>query len=159
MATVLESVDVNVPLTQAYNQWTQFEEFPRFMDGVESVRQLDETTVHFTTDIAGIRREFDTKITAQIPDDTISWESTDGPRNAGTISFRPLSPTETRITVTMNWEPQTTLEHLGASVHFDDRQVKKDLQHFKEFIEAREVETGAWRGSITEGEVEGPPGA
>src|SRR5690242_265120 len=108
MATVLEVIDVNVPLSQAYNQWTQFEEFPRFMDGVESVRQIDEATVHFTTDIAGVRREFDARIIAQVPDDRISWESTDGPSNAGTISFRPLSTTETRVTVNMTWEPQTT---------------------------------------------------
>ncbi|MBB6405644.1 SRPBCC family protein [Arthrobacter sp. AZCC_0090] len=154
MATVLESVDVNVPLSQTYNQWTQFEEFPRFMDGVESVRQVDETTVHFTTDIVGVHREFDARITAQVPDDTISWESTDSPHNTGTVSFRPLSATETRVTVTMTWEPETALERLGASTHFDDRQVKKDLQHFKEFIEGREVETGAWRGTITGGEVE-----
>jgi uncharacterized membrane protein len=154
MATVLESIDVNVPLSQTYNQWTQFEEFPRFMEGVESVRQIDDTTVHFTTEVAGIRREFDARITEQVPDDTISWESIDGPRNSGTISFRPLSSTETRVTVNLTWEPQTALEHVGASAHLDDRQVKKDLEHFKEFIEGREVETGAWRGNITDGKVE-----
>ncbi|MBT2512958.1 SRPBCC family protein [Arthrobacter sp. ISL-30] len=154
MANVQESVDVNVPLSQAYNQWTQFEEFPRFMSGVESVSQIDDTTVQFKTDIAGVRRDFKARIIEQIPDERIHWESVEGPQNSGTISFEPLSATETRVNVDLTWEPESALEKLGASLRLDDRQVKDDLQRFKAFIEGREVETGAWRGSVEGGEVE-----
>lgn len=154
MANVQESVDVAVPLSQAYNQWTQFKEFPRFMSGVESVSQIDDTTVQFKTDIAGVRRDFKARIMDQVPDERIHWESVEGPQNSGTISFEPISATETRVTVNLTWEPETAVERVGASLHLDDRQVKHDLQRFKEFIEGREVETGAWRGSVAGGEVE-----
>ena len=154
MATVHESVRVNVPLAQAYNQWTQFEEFPRFMSGIESVRQVDEALVHFTTGIAGVRREFDARITTQVPDERIAWESVDAPRSKGEVTFRASSATETEITVDLDWQPETPAERLGAGTRLDDRLVKRDLQKFKEFIEHRETETGAWRGSITEGHVD-----
>ncbi|MGW9412697.1 SRPBCC family protein [Arthrobacter cupressi] len=154
MATVHESVRVNVPLAQAYNQWTQFEEFPRFMSGIESVRQVDEALVHFTTGIAGVRREFDARITTQVPDERIAWESVDAPRSKGEVTFRASSATETEITVDLDWQPETPAERLGAGTRLDDRLVKRDLQKFKEFIEHRETETGGWRGSITEGHVD-----
>jgi uncharacterized membrane protein len=155
MATVRESIDVNMPLSQTYNQWTQFEEFPRFMTGVESVRQVDETTVHFQTRIAGVRRGFDARILAQIPDELISWESVEGPHHSGTVTFHAVSTVETRVTVEVDWDPRTVLERAGATAHLEDRQIKKNLERFKEFIEGREVETGAWRGSIAGGKVEG----
>jgi uncharacterized membrane protein len=154
MATVHESIRVNVPLAQAYNQWTQFEEFPHFMSGLESVRQVDDAVVHFTAAVAGVRREFDARITTQVPDEKIAWESVDPPHNKGEVTFKAPSPTETEVTVDLDWEPESPAEKVGAGVHLDERLVKKDLQKFKEFIEGREVETGAWRGTITEGHVD-----
>ncbi|OFI38108.1 cyclase [Arthrobacter sp. SW1] len=154
MATVHESIRVNVPLSQAYNQWTQFEEFPHFMSGIQEVRQVDEALVHFTTGMAGVRREFDARITTQVPDEKIAWESVDVPHNKGEVTFHASSPTETEVTVDLDWEPESPAERLGAGAHLDERLVKKDLRKFKEFIEGREVETGAWRGTITEGHVE-----
>lgn len=155
MAIVHESTEVNVPLSQAYNQWTQFEDFPRFMAGVESITQLDDTTVHFRTKIAGLQRDYDARITQQIPDERVSWESIDAPRNTGTVWFEALTPTETRVNVELTWEPDSVLERAGAAVGLDSRQVRADLQRFKEFIEGREVETVAWRASINGGEAEG----
>ena len=153
MATVQESINVNVPLSQAYNQWTQFEDFPHFMSGVESVRQLDDTTVHFQTSIAGVKREYDARITVQEPDQQITWESLDEPRNAGTVWFEALSPTETKVTVELVWEPDSAVEKAGAAVGMDSRQVASDLKRFKKFIEEREVETGAWRERVGPGEA------
>ncbi|MBT2595646.1 SRPBCC family protein [Arthrobacter sp. ISL-72] len=153
MATVRESINVNVPLSQAYNQWTQFEDFPHFMSGVESVRQLDDTTVHFQTSIAGVKREYDARITVQEPDQQITWESLDEPRNAGTVWFESLNPTETKVTVELVWEPDTAVEKAGAAVGMDSRQVASDLKRFKKFIEEREVETGAWRERVGPGEA------
>lgn len=154
MANVRQSIDVTVPLSQAYNQWTQFKEFPRFMSGIESVEQIDDATVRFTADIAGVRRVFDARIMEQVPDERITWQSLEGPQNSGTVSFEAVNPTETRVTVDLTWEPESAIERVGASLHLDERQVKNDLQRFKEFIEGREVETGAWRGRVSDGEVE-----
>lgn len=154
MATVQESIDVNVPLTQAYNQWTQFEDFPHFMSGVDSVQQIDDTTVHFKTSIAGVKREYDAQITLQEPDQRVTWESLDRPLNAGTVWFEPLSATETKVTVELTWEPDSAVENIGAAVGLDSRQVASDLKRFKKFIEEREVETGAWRASVHDGQVD-----
>lgn len=155
MATVQESINVNVPLTQAYNQWTQFEDFPHFMSGVDSVTQIDDTTVHFKTSIAGVKREYDAAITLQEPDNRITWESLDQPRNAGTVWFEAIGPTETQVTVELAWEPESAAENIGAAIGLDSRQVAADLKRFKKFIEEREVETGAWRESVRGGEVSG----
>ena len=151
MATVQESIDVNVPLSQAYNQWTQFEEFPHFMSGVESVRQIDDTTVHFSTSIGGVKREYDARIALQEPDRLVTWESLDEPRNAGTVRFEPLGADQTKVTVELIWEPDSAAEKIGAAVGLDSRQVASDLQRFKKFIEERDVETGAWRGRVEPG--------
>jgi ribosome-associated toxin RatA of RatAB toxin-antitoxin module len=159
MATVQESIDVNVPVGQAYNQWTQFEDFPRFMSGVDAVRQLDDTTVHFETSIGGVKREYDAQITVQEPDQRVTWESLNEPRNAGTVWFESLGPDETKVNVELTWEPESAMEKIGAAVGLDSRQVASDLKKFKEFIESRGSETGAWRESINEGEVESPTGA
>jgi uncharacterized membrane protein len=158
MATVQESIAVNVPLSQAYNQWTQFEDFPQFMSGVDAVRQLDDTTVHFQTSIGGVKREYDARITSQDPDRQVSWESLDSPRNAGTVRFAELGPAETRVDVELSWEPDSAAEKIGAAVGLDSRQVGADLQRFKKFIEARDFETGAWRERVKDGEAEGQPG-
>ena len=155
MATVQESINVNVPLSQAYNQWTQFEDFPHFMSGVDSVRQLDDTTVHFKTSIAGVKREYDARITVQQPDQRVTWESLDEPHNAGTVWFEALNPTETRVSVELAWEPDSAVEKVGAAVGLDSRQVASDLKRFKKFIEEREVETGAWRERVSDSEVGG----
>lgn len=154
MATVQESIDVNVPVGQAYNQWTQFEDFPRFMSGVDAVRQLDDTTVHFETSIAGVKREYDAQITVQEPDQRVTWESLNEPRNAGTVWFESLGPDETKVNVELTWEPESAMEKIGAAVGLDSRQVASDLKKFKEFIESRGSETGAWRESVNDGEVE-----
>lgn len=159
MATVQESIDVNVPIGQAYNQWTQFEDFPRFMSGVDAVRQLDDTTVHFETSIAGVKREYDAQITVQEPDQRVTWESLNEPRNAGTVWFESLGPDETKVNVELTWEPESAMEKIGAAVGLDSRQVASDLKKFKEFIESRGSETGAWRESVNDGEVESQAGS
>lgn len=148
MATVQESIEVNVPLSQAYNQWTQFEEFPHFMSGVESVSQLDDTTVHFKTSIGGVRREYDARITTQEPDQRVSWESLDEPRNAGTVWFEDLGEAETKVNVELTWDPDSAAEKIGAAIGLDSRQVAADLKKFKQFIEERGAETGGWRGQV-----------
>ncbi len=158
MATVQESIAVNVPLSQAYNQWTQFEDFPQFMSGVDAVRQLDATTVHFQTSIGGVKREYDARITSQDPDRQVSWESLESPRNAGTVRFSELGPAETTVEVELSWEPDSAAEKIGAAVGLDSRQVAADLQRFKKFIEGRDFETGAWRERVNSSEPGGQPG-
>lgn len=154
MATLHETVEVDVPVSTAYNQWTQFESFPEFMRGVESVEQIDETSLHFRTDIAGVRREYNAQITEQLPDRRIAWVSTDKPRNAGEVSFESLGPEQTRVTVALEWEPEGLVEKAGSAVHADSHQISADLKRFKQFIESRGIETGAWRSAVDHGEVE-----
>ena len=158
MATVQESIEVDVPVSKAYNQWTQFEDFPRFMSGVDSVRQLDDATVHFETSIGGVKREYDAQITVQEPDQRVTWESLNEPRNAGTVWFESLGPEQTKVNVELTWEPESAMEKIGAAVGLDSRQVASDLKKFKEFIESEGSETGAWRESVRDGEVEGKGG-
>jgi uncharacterized membrane protein len=159
MATVSQTVEVDVPVSTAYNQWTQFETFPEFMGGVDSVRQLDDTTLHFATSTAGVHREYDARILEQVPDSVISWESLDGPRNAGLVRFEPLGPDRSKVTVSIEWTPEGIAEKAGAAVGVDDLQVGADLNKFKNFIENRGGETGAWRSTVASGQVEdGPAG-
>jgi uncharacterized membrane protein len=148
MAEVTESVDVEVPVQTAYNQWTQFEEFPKFMEGVEEVRQLDDTHLHWVAEIGGQRREWDAEITEQRPDERVAWRSTNGTTNAGVVTFHRLSDSTTRVTVQMEWEPEGISEKVGAAVGTDDRRVRGDLERFKEMIENRGSETGGWRGEV-----------
>ena len=149
MSTVIESVDVNVPVRTAYNQWTQFEEFPRFMGGVSEIRQLDDTTTHWKTEIDGVKREFDAKITEQLPDERVAWTSTEGSKQAGVVTFHRLDKNHTRVTVQMEFAPDGFVESAGDKLGFLGRQVKSDMQRFKEYIEGRGgVETGAWRGQV-----------
>ncbi|CAN7173310.1 cyclase [Arthrobacter sp. Leaf337] len=154
MATLQETIEVEVPVSTAYNQWTQFESFPEFMKGVESVEQIDETSLHFRTDIAGVRREYNAQITEQLPDRRIAWVSTDKPRNAGEISFESLGPEHTRVTVALEWEPEGLVEKAGSAVGAVSHQLSADLKRFKHFIESRGIETGAWRSAVDHGEVE-----
>ena len=148
MPTIDESIEVEVPVSTAYNQWTQFEDFPTFMGGVEEIRQLSDTLTHWKTSIGGVEREFDAQIVEQTPDTRVAWQSVDGTTHVGQVSFEPLGPTQTRVHVHTTWEPEGLVEKAGAAVGVDDRQVKADLRRFKEFIESRGVETGAWRGEV-----------
>ena len=149
MAEVTESVDVAVPVSTAYNQWTQFEEFPRFMDGVESVRQIDDMHLHWVAEIAGKREEWDAEITEQHPDERVAWKATGGKGNAGVVTFHRLNDDETRVTVQLDWHPEGVTENVGAALGMDDRQVSKDLERFRELIEGRGQESGAWRGEVS----------
>lgn len=148
MPTVEQSIDVDVPVSTAYNQWTQFESFPEFMGGVEEVQQLTEDLTHWRTTIGGVEREFDAAITEQVPEERVAWRSVDGKTHGGVVTFHQLSPTTTRVMVQIDWETESLTEKAGALVGADDAQVKKDLGRFKEFIESRGSETGAWRGEI-----------
>lgn len=149
MAQVTESVDVNVPIRVAYDQWTQFETFPQFMEGVESVTQLDDTRNHWKVEVGGATREFDTEITEQHPEERIAWTTVGGDlKQAGVVTFHKLDDTTTRVTIQMDWDPEGLVEKAGAAVGVDDRRVKGDAKRFKEFIEARGTETGAWRGDV-----------
>jgi uncharacterized membrane protein len=152
MARVEESIDLNVPVTTAYNQWTQFEEFPRFMDGVESVKQIDDTHLHWVAEIGGKREEWDAEITHQDPDRKVAWRALDGHFNSGTVIFEPLGDNQTRMKVVMEHETEGLTETLGSALGADSRQVKGDLERFKEFVESRGTETGAWRGEVQQGE-------
>lgn len=151
MSSVTESVDVEAPLSTVYDQWTQFESFPQFMSGVESITQTDDTHTHWVTNIAGQRREFDTRITEQHPDERVAWASTDGTSHAGVVTFHHLTDTTTRVTAQIDWDPQGLVEKAGAVLGVDSRQVKNDLARFKEFIEQRGTETGSWRGDVEAG--------
>lgn len=148
MSTIEKSIDVNVPLQTAYNQWTQFEEFPLFMEGIEEVQQLDDKHLHWRAEISGKPKEWDSEIIEQIPDQRITWRSTSGAKNAGTVSFSPVAPNTTRVKVEMVYDPEGLLENVGDMLGIDDRRVEGDLERFKEYIEARGSETGAWRGRI-----------
>ncbi|WP_454043684.1 SRPBCC family protein [Cellulosimicrobium sp. Marseille-Q8652] len=149
MSNVTQSIDVSVPVRTAYDQWTQFEEFPRFMEGVEEIRQIDATHTHWRTKIGGVEREFDAEITEQHPDERVAWNSTSGPDHAGVVTFHRLSDAETRVTVQLDWSPEGVVEKAGDLLQLDERRVKGDLARFKEFIESRGVETGAWRGDVS----------
>ena len=149
MSTITESVDVGVDVSTAYNQWTQFESFPQFMEGVEEIRQIDDTHTHWVTSIAGVTREFDATITEQNPDERVAWCSDEGPNHAGVITFHRLDDTTTRVTAQMDIEPEGFAENAADKLGILDRRVKGDMRRFKEFIESRGGrETGAWRGEV-----------
>ena len=148
MSTIEQSIDVNVPVSTAYNQWTQFEEFPRFMEGVEAVRQLDDQRLHWRATIGGKVEEWEAVITEQHPDERIAWKNTTGATNAGVVTFHRLADNKTRVMLQMEYEPQGVVENLGDMLGVVSRRVASDLKRFKEFIEARGHETGAWRGEV-----------
>ncbi|KRB73193.1 cyclase [Nocardioides sp. Root190] len=149
MSTIQQSIDVEVPVRTAYNQWTQFESFPQFMSGVESITQLDDKHLHWVTSIAGVEREFDAEITEQHPDERVAWASTGGDaKHAGVVTFHRLDDTTSRVMVQIDWEPSGLVEKVGSAVNVDDHRVKGDLTRFKEFIEGRGHESGAWRGDV-----------
>ncbi|MGH3899789.1 MAG: SRPBCC family protein [Pseudonocardiaceae bacterium] len=149
MNTVTESVDVAVDVSTAYNQWTQFESFPQFMEGVDEIRQIDDTHTHWVISIAGVTREFDATITEQRPDERVAWRSDDGPDHAGVITFHRLNDTTTRVTAQMDIDPDGFVENVADKLGILDQRVKGDMRRFKEFIESRGGrETGAWRGEV-----------
>jgi uncharacterized membrane protein len=148
MSTVTESVDVEVPVTTAYNQWTQFESFPQFMGGVEEVRQLDDTHTHWVTKMGGVTREFDATITEQHPDERVAWKTENGPKQAGVVTFHKLDDNHTRVTAQMDFEPEGIAEKAADKVGMIEGRVKGDMERFKQFIEGQGRETGAWRGDV-----------
>jgi uncharacterized membrane protein len=154
MQPVEQSIEVEVPVSTAYNQWTQFEEFPKFMNGVEEVRQLDNTHLHWVVEVGGQREEWDAEITEQRPDERIAWRATGGKNNAGVVSFHRLDDQRCKIMLQLDWEPEGLIEKLGSAIGQDDRQVKRDLERFKELVESRGGEPGARRGGAWRGEVE-----
>ena len=153
MAEIKHSIEVRVPVRQVYDQWTQFESFPQFMEGVESVRQLDDTHLHWVATVAGRRQEWDAEITEQVPDQLITWHSTTGDQNAGAVAFQRIGEERTRVSLTMGVKPRDAVERVGTAIGIPSAQVKGDLERFKEFIEARGRATGAWRGEVRGGDV------
>jgi uncharacterized membrane protein len=152
MATVERSIEVDLPVRTVYNQWTQFEDFPHFMEGVEEVRQLDDTRVYWVATVAGQRREWESKITEQKPDSFIAWYGFGGATNQGEVTFEPVGADRTRLTVRMDFDPEDFVEKAGDALGLVERRVQGDLERFKEFIESRGRETGAWRGEVEGGE-------
>jgi uncharacterized membrane protein len=148
MSKIEQSIEVDVPVRTAYDQWTQFEEFPRFMEGVEEVRQVTDTKTHWKTKIAGREKEFDAEITEQTPDERIAWASEAGAEHAGVVTFHRLDDSKTRVMLQMDIEPDGAVEKAGDLLGLTTSRVKGDLERFKQFIEARGVETGAWRGEV-----------
>jgi uncharacterized membrane protein len=153
MSTHNATIDVEVPVSTAYNQWTQFESFPQFMEGVEEIRQIDDTHTHWRTKIAGVEREFDATITEQHPDERVAWKSDNGPQQAGVVTFHRLEEGKTRVAVQMDLDPEGIVETAGDKLGVVEHRIKGDLERFKTFIESQGGETGAWRG-----DVQSPPG-
>jgi uncharacterized membrane protein len=152
-STIEESIEVSVPGSVAYNQWTQFEDFPLFMEGVEHVQQLDDTRLHWVVNVGGRKAEWDAKIVEQHPDRQISWISEDGKKTRGTVTFEPLGRDKTRVRVSMSYQAEGPAEQVGSAAGLDARRVRADLERFKELVEGRGQETGAWRGEIEAGQT------
>jgi uncharacterized membrane protein len=149
MSTITDSIDVDVDVTTAYNQWTQFEDFPAFMEGVERIDQQDDTHLHWVIQVGPVTREFDATVTEQHPDERVAWRSDSGPQHAGVVTFHRLSDTSTRVTVQMDVDPEGFVEEVADRTGILERRTKGDLKNFKEFIERRGgEETGAWRGDV-----------
>jgi uncharacterized membrane protein len=149
--TITESIEVNVPVSTAYNQWTQFEDFPLFMEGVDHVQQIDDTRLHWAATVAGKTAEWDAKILEQHPDKQISWISEDGKKTRGTVTFEPIGESKTLIRLSMSYQAEGLKEALGSVAGLDQRRVRGDLERFKELIEGRGAESGAWRGEVSAG--------
>lgn len=148
MASAQKSIEVNVPIREAYNQWTQFETFPHFMEGIEKVTQLDDKKMHWKATIGGKTEEWDAVINEQIPDQRVAWTSTTGATNAGVVTFSYVEPDKTLVMLRIDYEPQGVLESAGSALGLLDNLVWIDLQRFKSFIEEKGTATGAWRGTI-----------
>ena len=153
MSTIEQSIEVEVPVRTAYNQWTQFEEFPKFMEGVEEVKQLDDVTLHWTAQIAGQVREWDAKITEQTPDQRIAWTDIGGATNAGVVTFHKIDDNRSKVMLQIEYDPDGIVEKAGDIVGIVKARTKGDLERFKTFIESRGKETGAWRGEVEQKDV------
>ena len=149
MATIEQSMDIDAPISTVYNQWTQFEEFPQFMDGVDEVRQIDDTHLHWVASFGGSRHEWDAEITEQHPEERVAWRNTDGKDNAGVVTFHKLTDDTTRVMVQMDFVPEGIKEKIGDALGAPERRIKGDLERFKAMIESRGAETGAWRGEVS----------
>jgi len=156
MSVIEEQIEVDVPLRTAYDQWTQFETFPQFMEGVERIEQLGDTMTHWVTRIAGVTREFDAQIVDQVPDQQIAWRVVDGPKHDGVVTFVPQGADRTTIRLAMEWEPEGAMEKVGDATGMVRTRVKGDLKRFKNFIEERGTETGGWRGEVHPGDQSRP---
>ena len=148
MGTIQKSIDVEVPVHVAYNQWTQFEEFPHFMEGVEKINQIDDTHLHWVVEIAGQHREWDARITEQRPDERIAWAAEGDTKHAGVVTFHRIDPNTTRVMLQLEYEPTGFAEKAGEVLGVVQRRTEGDMKRFKEFIESRGRETGAWRGEV-----------
>ena len=148
MSNIEESIEVKVPVRTAYDQWTQFEEFPQFMEGVEEIRQIDDTHLHWVAKVGGKREEFDAEVTEQTPDQRIAWQSTSGAKHAGVVTFHHIDDGLTRVMLQLDIEPEGVVEKVGDALGVAKRQVKGDLERFKELIESRGAASGAWRGEV-----------
>jgi uncharacterized membrane protein len=146
--TVQESIDVHVPVRTAYDQWTQFESFPKFMEGVERIEQVTPTRTHWVTKIAGVKREFDAEITEQHPDERVAWKTDQGTHHAGVVTFHRIDDATTRVTLQMDHDPQGLVEKAADALGIVQGRIRGDLQNFKQFIEARGTEEGGWRGNV-----------
>ncbi len=154
MADIMKAIVVDRPVREVYNQWTQFEEFPRFMEGVTSVEQLSDTELRWDAEIGGVHRTWDATIVRQEPDRVVAWAATEGAANAGTVSFEPVDTDRTRVELRMEFEPNGLVESVGDLLGFVDRRAQGDLERFRAFIEERANPTGGWRGTVHGGEVE-----
>jgi uncharacterized membrane protein len=148
MSTVEQSIEVDAPISAVYNQWTQFEDFPQFMDGIDEIRQTDDRHLHWVASFGGSRHEWDAEIVEQAPEERVAWRNTEGKDNAGVVTFHKLADDRTRVMVQMDWAPEGVKEKVGAALGADDRRVKGDLERFKDLIEARGAESGGWRGEV-----------
>lgn len=157
MSTIEKSIEINVPVQTAYNQWTQFEDFPKFLEGFKEVRQLDDTHVHWRAEIAGKDVEWDAEITEQIPDQRIAWRSVSGPPNEGIVTFDRIENDKTRVTARMNYEPKGAIQNIGDVTGMLERRAEGNLERFKEFLESGGQETGAWRGQVEQGQPQPRP--
>jgi uncharacterized membrane protein len=148
MSNIEKSIEVEVPVRTAYNQWTQFEEFPRFMEGIQQVTQLDDKRLRWRANVGGQEKEWEAEITEQRPDERIAWRSRDGAPNAGVVTFHRIADARTRVMLQLEYEPEGVVENVGDAIGVVSRRVAGDLERFKEFVEGRGGETGAWRGEI-----------
>jgi uncharacterized membrane protein len=158
MATIEESIEIEAPLSAVYNQWTQFEEFPQFMEGVESITQTDDTHLHWVAEFGGSRHEWDAQITEQKPDERVAWQNVDGKDNAGVVTFHRVDDKVTKVMAQIDWAPEGLKEKIGDALGSADRRVRGDLERFKELIESRGAESGRWRGEVKRPDENGSSG-
>jgi uncharacterized membrane protein len=154
METIEKSIEVNAPVRTVYNQWTQFEDFPQFMEGIQEVRQIDDRHLHWKAEIGGRTKEWDAEIFEQVPDEKISWRSTTGAQNSGLVRFDKASDSKTKITLAISYEPEGAMEKMGDAMGLMSSRISGDLKRFQEFIEERGRATGGWRGEIHGREVQ-----